>query len=112
MLESLKQPGWIIERTNRLEIRRTRVRFKSFTVVLLLDVHSFPTVYIFFKRAALRGALVWFGYKACSQKGDLRLSALYKARAPVAKLEPATEGSLQTLRRVRFIHCANDTRAL
>ncbi|GFO18118.1 hypothetical protein PoB_004462300 [Plakobranchus ocellatus] len=37
----------------------------------------------------------WFLYIASPQQGDLKLSGLHQARAPVAGLELATEGSLR-----------------
>ncbi|GFO29717.1 hypothetical protein PoB_005622200 [Plakobranchus ocellatus] len=47
-------------------------------------------------------------YIACPQHGDLRLSGPPSgqgARAPVAGFELATEGSLQTSKRIRYALC-------
>ncbi|GFN80933.1 hypothetical protein PoB_000743900 [Plakobranchus ocellatus] len=49
----------------------------------------------------------WFLYIyiACSQQGDLRFQVFRRARAPVVRLEPATEGSLQISGRTRQPLC-------
>ncbi|GFN90637.1 hypothetical protein PoB_001714300 [Plakobranchus ocellatus] len=57
-----------------------------------------------------RNASIWFMCIANPRQGGLRLSGLRKARAPLARLEPLTEGSLQMSTRVSYPLCHREHR--